>query len=146
MAPIAVVDSSVVLKWFLEDEEHVQQAQLLRDDCYYRGVIALIAPDLMIYETLNSIVTATRRKRIPANEAPEIISDIIEIGVELKEIEPYQVLELCQTYNIVAYDAAYLALAESLECDLWTGDRAFYNAVKDKSTRAKWIGFYTPAS
>jgi tetratricopeptide (TPR) repeat protein len=46
------------------------------------------------------------------------------------------------TYKVAAYDAAYLALAEVEKCDLWTGDRAFYQAVKGESPRVKWIGDY----
>jgi predicted nucleic acid-binding protein len=146
MAQIAVVDSSVVLKWFFEDEEYIGQAQLLIDACYLYGTIALFAPELMIYEALNATVTAVRRKRIPVNEAFDILNDMMEIGVELNKPEPKRVLELSLEYKIAAYDAAYLALAESLDCDLWTGDRAFYNAVKNELPYVKWIGNYASLS
>jgi predicted nucleic acid-binding protein len=39
-----------------------------------------------------------------------------------------------------SYDTAYLALARLLQCELWTADQKFYNAVKDKAIEVKWIG------
>jgi predicted nucleic acid-binding protein len=44
-----------------------------------------------------------------------------------------------------AYDSHYLALAEMLGCELWTGDRRLYNAVKDELPWVKWLGDYRRA-
>lgn len=46
-------------------------------------------------------------------------------------------------YTLAAYDAAYLALAKTSNVQLWTGDRRFYDAVKDKVTTVHWIGDFT---
>ena len=51
-------------------------------------------------------------------------------------------MELSFKHKLAAYDAAYLALAEDENCDLWTGDRAFYQAVRRETPRLKWIGDY----
>jgi len=67
------------------------------------------------------------------------------LGVELKEVEPRWVLEASLRYNLAAYDAAYLALAEAEKCDLWTGDRSFYQAVRGELAQVKWIGDYRAA-
>jgi predicted nucleic acid-binding protein len=137
-----VVDASVVLKWQLDDEECISQATALRDDFYALGAIQAIAPCLLIYEVINGIVTATRRKRLSPDKAHEAMDNLMEIGVELKVVEPEKVLELALEHNLSAYDAAYLALAESEGCELWTGDRPFYQAVRDDFSRVKWIGDY----
>jgi predicted nucleic acid-binding protein len=39
-----------------------------------------------------------------------------------------------------AYDAQYLALADLLECELWTADRRLVNAVGGKLPWVRWIG------
>jgi len=39
-----------------------------------------------------------------------------------------------------AYDTAYFALPEAEGCELWTGDRPFYQAVRDNLPWIKWIG------
>ena len=102
----------------------------------------MIAPHLLVYEVVNGIATAARRRRIARDKAIEALSNLMALGVELREVEPLRVLEMSLRYNLAAYDAAYVALAEAEKCDLWTGDRAFYQAVKGKLALVKWIGDY----
>ncbi|MBI4286071.1 MAG: type II toxin-antitoxin system VapC family toxin [Chloroflexi bacterium] len=139
---LAVVDASVVLKWQFDDEDCVSQATALRDDCYMRGAIKMIAPQLLVYEVVNGIVMAGRRKRLTLDKATAAMGNILTLAIELKEVDPLLLMDVALKYNLAAYDAAYLALAEAQECDLWTGDRTFYQTVKGESSRVKWIGDY----
>lgn len=139
---IAVVDASVVWKWQLDDEDYIFQAIALRDDYYARGAVRVIAPQLLMYEVVNGIATATRRKRLSPDMAFQAVENLVALGIELREVEPVRVMEASFRYNLAAYDAAYLALAEAESCDLWTGDRTFYQAVKDESHQVRWIGDY----
>jgi len=141
---LVVVDASVVLKWQLDDEEYIPQATALRNDFYAQGAIKAIAPYLLIYEVVNGVLTATRRRRLDSDKALEVMDNLMKLGVELIEVAPARVLELALEHNLSAYDAAYLALAESKGCDLWTGDRPFYQAVKSRLPLVKWIGDYIP--
>ena len=141
-----VVDASVVLKWQLDDEEHISQAAALRDDFYAMGTIKAIAPYLLIYEVINGIVTAIRRKRLAPDKALEVMDNLMELGVELKGVESERILSLALEHNLSAYDAAYLALAESKGCELWTGDKPFYQALKGELPQVNWIGDYVSAS
>ena len=141
---LVVVDASVVLKWQLDDEEYIPQATALRNDFYALGAIKTIAPHLLVYEVINGIVSATRRKRLTSDKALEVVNNLMELGVESKTVAPGRVLQLALEHNVSAYDAAYLALAESEGCELWTGDRPFYQAVKDDLPQVKWIGDYVP--
>jgi len=142
--PLAVVDASVVLKWQLDDEDCVREATALRDDFYLRGALTVIAPHLLIYEVVNGIATAVRHKRIALDLATTALSNLMALGIELRHVEPLRVLETALRYNLAAYDAAYLALAEAHKCDLWTGDRAFRQTVRNRSRLVKWIGDYSP--
>ena len=38
------------------------------------------------------------------------------------------------------YDSLYAALAQSLGCDLWTGDERFYNAARGSLPWIRWVG------
>ncbi|MCD6567307.1 MAG: type II toxin-antitoxin system VapC family toxin [Dehalococcoidia bacterium] len=143
---LAVVDASVVLKWQLDDEEYLPQATALRNDFYALGAIKAIAPHLLACAVINGILTATRRKRLDPDKALEAVDNLMSLGVELREVDPRMVSVLALKYNLSAYDAAYLALAESEGCELWTGDRPFYRAVKSELPRVKWIGDYVPVS
>lgn len=139
-AGIAVIDASVALKWQLDDEECVTEATALRDDFYIRGMVMLIAPPLLIYETANGIVTAARHKRISRDKAIAAMKNIMAFNIEFRAAAPADIPGLALKYNLTAYDAAYLALAEQENCDLWTGDKAFYGVMKEKNLRVKWIG------
>jgi len=139
---LVVADASVVLKWQLDDEDHIAQATALRDDFYARGAVNVIAPHLLVYEVVNGIATATRMKRVSSDRAMEALVNLMALGVELREVEPLRVLEASLRYRLAAYDAAYLALAEVEKCDLWTGDRSFYQAVRGELAWVNWIGDY----
>jgi len=139
---IAVIDASVVFKWHFDDEDCIPQALVMRDDYYFRRVLKALAPQLLTYEMVNGIAVAAKRKRVATDRANEIVSNIQTFGIELIQMQPLRILETALKYDIAAYDAAYLALAEDEECNLWTGDRVLYLAVKGKSPRVKWIGDY----
>ncbi len=143
---LVVVDASVILKWQFDDEEYIPQATALRNDFYAQGAIKAIAPYLLIYEVVNGVLTAVRRKRLASDKALEVMDNLMKLKVELREVEPEKVFELAMEHNLSAYDAAYLALAESEGCELWTGDRPFYQAVKGELPKVKWIGDYVPVS
>jgi predicted nucleic acid-binding protein len=141
-----VIDASVLLKLFLKDEECIQQTTNLVDDYFIHHGVLLICPGLLIYEAINALYVATRQRRISSNIVAELLDMLLSLEIEIRDGDPRKILELSLKYKITAYDAAYLALAESLDCDLWTGDRAFYNTVREESARVKWIGYYTPIS
>lgn len=143
---LVVVDASVVLKWQLDDEEYIAQATALRNDFYALEAIKAIAPHLLFYEVMNGILTATRRKRLDSDKALRALDNLAGLGVELKDVAAERVLGLALDHNLSAYDAAYLALAESEACELWTGDRPFYQAIKGASPLVRWIGDYVCAA
>jgi len=49
------------------------------------------------------------------------------------------------SFEISGYDAAYVALAKTLEADLWTGDRRLFEKVRGRSELVRWIGDYRTA-
>jgi predicted nucleic acid-binding protein len=51
-------------------------------------------------------------------------------------------LEIATSFEISGYDAAYLTLAETLETELWTGDRRLFEKVRGRSELVRWIGDY----
>lgn len=143
MPSAVVVDASVVLKWQLEDEEAVAQAIALRNDFLIRGRIDLAAPSLLVYEITNGMLTATRQGRLSRDQAEEGLANLLAAGVRLMAPDPPRILSLSLLWKISAYDGTYLAIAEKLDSEVWTGDRAFYTACRRKSSRVRWIGDYS---
>lgn len=85
---------------------------------------------------------AARRERLPMEELEETLADMLAIGVKLLLPDIYKTLRLSASYQVAAYDAAYLALAEELGLELWVGDRRFYDTISSIKPEVKWIGDY----
>ncbi len=53
--------------------------------------------------------------------------------------------ELAKQFNRPqTYDSHYLALAEIIGLEFWTGDERLYNTVKHRLSWVKWLGDYQP--
>jgi predicted nucleic acid-binding protein len=135
----------VVLKWQLDDEEAVAQALALRDDFLLHGRLGLAAPFLLVFELTNGIITATRRGRLTRDQAAEGLALLLGAGIRLMTVDASRVFALSMRWKLSAYDGAYLGLAEKVEGEVWTGDRAFYTACRGKGSRVRWIGDYPRA-
>lgn len=132
----------MVLKWQLDDEEAVDQALALRDDFLLHGRLSLVAPFLLVFELTNGMLTAARRQRLSQPQAQEGLGLLLAAGIRLVAVDVARVFSLSMRWKLSAYDGAYLGLAEKLESEVWTGDRAFYTACRGRGSRVRWIGDY----
>jgi len=138
----AVIDASVVLKWQLDDEIHVRESLALRDDMVVHGRIRLLAPVLLIYEVANGLTVACRRKRVPKDVIPGLVRNLLDIGIVFITQEGGDICATALRYDISAYDAAYISLAERERCELWTGDGELYKKTKEHFLHLRWVGDY----
>lgn len=141
-----VVDASVVLKWQLDDEEAVAQALALRDDFLLHDRVSFAAPFLLVFELTNGMLTATRQGRLSRDQAEEGLALLLAVGIRLMAVDATRVFSLSMRWKLSAYDGAYLGLAEKLDSEVWTGDRAFYTACRGKGSRVRWVGDYPRAA
>lgn len=124
-----VVDASVAIKWFTEEED-TDLALKLRD-AYFRDEVDLIAPDLIFYEILNAL---RYKKGVASDILREWIKDIIDMQMDF--FTPNQeilekAVEGSTRWDITLYDACYLALAELTGTKMLTADEKFYEKVKE---------------
>ncbi len=102
----AVIDASVLVKWFVE-EEGSDQARSLQNDL-------LFAPDLVIVETTNILWKKVRiggfeaRDVAPALKALQHSDLVIEPGLDLAA----RAFDIGHGLDHAVYDCFYLALAE----------------------------------
>jgi len=114
----AVLDASVVLKWFhSEGEGHVEAARSLRER-FEAGELRVMAPPLLWLEVLN---VAARRWRLSAAQLDRLAATLPELGFELAEPDLAGVAAWA-AHGLTAYDAAYVALAEQTGARLVTDD------------------------
>ncbi len=137
-----VIDASLALKWALDDEQHVQHALALRDDFLGKGRIQVFAPSLYIYEVINGITSAIRRRRLERAQGEEVLQSLLLAEVALRMPSIDGIYGIALDYGLSAYDSSYVSLAETLGTDFWTADRQLYDAVQEKLPWVKWIADY----
>jgi predicted nucleic acid-binding protein len=136
-----VLDASVVLKWYLPDEECGQEAFNILEQ-HVAGDVALFAPTILPYEVLNALLVAERMARIAKKVTKKAFHAFLELEIVFQDaFSDYpDILSMARSFQRSAYDASYLSLAKKNNIDLVTGDKRLYNAVKDKLKWVKWVG------
>ncbi len=124
-----VLDASLTLQWFLEDEA---------DRNYSLAVLASLSekrtlvPLLWFYEVGNGLLMAYRRKRITFDQIGGFLIRLRALPIEAAQQTPSEIFELpvlAQSHNLTNYDAAYLALANRLNLPLATTDSELRKAA-----------------
>ncbi len=137
-----VIDASVVMKWYLTDEEHADKADsLLRS--LHLGDMQLIGPSLLRHEIANGLLMAYRRKYLSWDEVRRGYHDFQELDITQRsdgEVLMTRALEFGRQMNIALYDALYLALADRLGYPLVTADAKFLQRVSATPQNVIWIG------
>ena len=97
----------------------------------------------MPVEVANALRQRVARREISVEAAGALIESLLSSRLELNETPALHVraLELANELNQGAvYDAHYLALAETLGCELWTADVKFVRAVSPVARNVRWVG------
>jgi predicted nucleic acid-binding protein len=127
MQPV-VIDANVVLHSFLHGGR--QSAKL--DPLLEKS--ALVAPWLWRLEVANAVLVHMRRKLLTEAEAIRILRLIDEMPVEIvpepDERTATNLLQIGKTYQLTAYDAVYLDLADRRGLPLFTLDQKLRDAAK----------------
>ena len=122
------IDASVMARWFLVGEEFEEQALKIRND-YAGGLIELYAPDLIIYEVLNSIWKAVVRKLMDRDDAMKCIEVLFKLLPEICRLDEHDMgraLSIAVREKLTVYDALYVVVAMKTNSSLVTADRELY--------------------
>jgi predicted nucleic acid-binding protein len=136
-----VLDASVVLKWFLPDEELGQNALDILNN-YVDGELELMEPSILPYEILNGLLVAERRGRISQKVTNEAFYAFLELGIQFHDtyVDFSEILPFARSSQRSVYDASYMALAKKKDIDFVTGDKRLHNAVKGTLEWVRWLG------
>ncbi|HMC09856.1 MAG TPA: type II toxin-antitoxin system VapC family toxin, partial [Pirellulaceae bacterium] len=124
-----VVDSSVIAKWVLpEDDDEI--AERLLDTAELRT--ALIALDLALVEVANAIWRRHRRRLLTEVEANESLQDLFKISLHIEPAARLieSGLHIAIKYDRAIYDALFVALVAKTGVAGLTADEPLYNAVR----------------
>jgi len=142
--PILVVpDASVLAEWFLPDEGICPGSERLMADVGSRQV-TLVAPPLLMHELANALSVAVKRRRITAEDAVLAWEAFSDLGILLAEPGRHgrSILRLSSLPGVTAYNASYVALAESHRCICYTSDKRLAAALRGHSDRVHLVSEY----
>ncbi len=122
---IAIVDTSVAIKWFIEEDD-ADDALLLLDRRF-----ELHAPDLLSLEFDNVLCKLIRRELLSIDEGLDIHDRITAFPIRYhpSQIVQERAFEMAVETRRNIYDCLYLALAEILKGRMVTADRKFFKAL-----------------
>ncbi len=136
-----VVDASVAVKWFLDEDFSDTAINILTGDH------DLLAPDFIHVEVGNVIWKHSLKGRVTSQNALEIMSRLRGHGFNTFSAEPRcgAAIELALTYNRSVYDCLYLALAIERDAVMVTADERLVNALTGTplEPHITWIGSFS---
>jgi predicted nucleic acid-binding protein len=118
-----VLDVSACMPWCCEDETTPASEQMLE---WAMEGSQLHVPSLWAWEILNVVGVTIKRRRITAGRGREFLAQLATLNVKIDR--PPQVTDfprlhtLANSYDLTAYDVAYLDLAKRLSLPLATRD------------------------
>ncbi|HJU20576.1 MAG TPA: type II toxin-antitoxin system VapC family toxin [Stellaceae bacterium] len=115
-----VIDASIAIKWVVSESGTAEALSLRRRNRLY-------APELLAAECANVLWRKVRLKELAEEEAAFAARLLQRADIELMPMRPLlePAMRLAIALDHPAYDCVYLALAESLSCDLVTADERF---------------------
>ncbi len=127
--PRVIINTSVVIKWFIEGED--TSLALTLQERFFEKSINLIITELLLYELANALCFTNlfSKEEIKMSLQALLLTDI--------EVSPfnYSVLEravdLSLERNLAIYDAYFLACAEKFKLVYVTADRRAYSKLKN---------------
>ena len=120
-----VVDASVVVKWFVEEEYSAEAGRLLEQGH------ELYAPRLLASEVGNALWRKVRTGELERSRAGTLAAAISEAPVRWTDDEEVcpDAVRLSLALDRPVYDCVYLALAHRIGATLVTADVRFANAL-----------------
>jgi predicted nucleic acid-binding protein len=139
-----VVDASLIIKVVLKMQRLRAHAVQLVADCGTAESF-LVAPPIFPCEVDSIVRRRAHDGLLSARQASDayIRLDAVPIRIEAPDRLRQRACEIAEKYGQSRfYDASYAALAELHDCEFWTADRAFHEAVKDDLTYVRFLGDY----
>lgn len=137
MGKLLVLDASVAIKAILPNPLQKHCLALIKTFAEVQPA----SPALWAHETTSAIAKTVYFKQITEAEGSQALEQLDKLGVQLfaPDLEQNQAAFnwTIRLKRAAAYDSYYLALAQSLDCPLWTADSRLFNALKEE--RFQWL-------
>ena len=140
-----VVDASVAIKLFVV-EPLSERADALFDQLAAEPPAQLYVPDLLFVECANILWKHVRRFGYPAEHARQDVAALRALALRAVSTADLidEALPLALAYDITAYDACYVALAQLIGAPLITADEALVRKLAGSPYDVRWLGDVSP--
>ena len=131
----------MAVKW-LVTEEYTEEADALARRWLAEGT-QMVAPYHMRVEATNAIYKRLVRGERTLEAVAVGIEVLLTMNIEFRDVSGLHIRATQLAAELrqgAVYDAHYLALAESLECELWTADQRFQRAASAAGRGVRWVG------
>ena len=127
-----VVDSNLLVALVVPVDYSEQASDKV--DGWLAADAALVSPALWSYEAVSAIRKYVAAGVMTGQEAQDAVSDLLDLGIQdvlaTAELHDKALAWAERLQDFVAYDPAYLALAETLGVDFWSADSKLIRKVK----------------
>ena len=133
-----VADASVLLKWYLHEDEPCRLQAMLLHNRFVRGEVRIVLPEVAIYELGNRLV------RVP-EYGVGLFADAVELLTDIFPLEPGELKDLAACIvelhgrglkSVTVYDGAYLYIARLIDSPLITADALQADAARSSGIQA----------
>ena len=120
-----ILDASMALAWLLHRRD-LDEAELAGEALDVVRETGAIVPALWYSEVANALLLAERQRVITAQASASYLSSLSFWEIVQDPVPPAlsqaQAIQLGRLFNLTAYDATYIALAEAMNAVLYTCD------------------------
>lgn len=136
-----VVDTSVLVKWFVDESDAVAARSKLK--AWSAAHVEIVVPSLAISEAGNVLLKYVLDGRLSLDYADFTLLQLPRF-VRIVPVQPStarNALALAHRANHRSiYDMHYVALAEEAGCELWTADERFWRIAHAGHPQVRWLG------
>ena len=140
MVDLVVVDASLAFKWIVTEHDS-ELADALAESWSSAG-IRKVAPTYLLAEVANAVHRRIAKEDLSVDGGVLAFERMLRSDIEIVNSSNQwgRALRLATELKQGAvYDAHYLALAESLDCELWTADAHFHGAARGQYPRVRLL-------
>lgn len=116
-----ILDTSVIVKWFVDEPKSSQALELL--ELQKKKKINILVPEIIILELINALFFSAHFNK---NELKDTLNHFYNYNLKIINIKNSTLLSatsIMTNFSITSYDALFIALAQELNCPLITNDR-----------------------
>lgn len=134
MTGFVVVDASVAMKWFVDEDDTDRAEALLKADI-------AVAPALILSEVGNGIWSKRQSSGIDRAAASRFVCNLPQLLREVVALDELMedAMKLAFDLDHPVYDCVYLALARSREIPLVTADKRFIAKAASQEQRVELL-------